>query len=113
PANPPWSGNVARRLQVDTSDLVATSGGGAATTRYFGETIYVTQDDATAGNQNNNASYREVTTSSTGTVWNFAVTGATTRMQSALRAWPVIDAGVTTVDVQVPSDGLFIVAYKV
>jgi hypothetical protein len=101
------SGSVYRRLQVDVADL------GIAGARYFGETQYVTQDDATAGNQNNNTSYREILATGSGTAWTFALTGATVRMKGALEAWPLVEAGATVVNVQVPGDGLFVVGYKV
>ena len=51
PANPPYSGSVARRCQVKVSDLEPSSG----SVHYFGEAQYVAQDDATAGNAYNNA----------------------------------------------------------
>jgi hypothetical protein len=45
PANPSWSGTMARRLQFQLSDVESTAG-----VRYFGEARYVTPDDAAAGN---------------------------------------------------------------
>ena len=47
-----------KRLQVAISDLDPAQDGGGT---YFVEGHYVTQDDAAAGNQDNNASYRQVT----------------------------------------------------
>jgi hypothetical protein len=108
PANPAWSGSVARRVEVDIADLVATGG----TTRYFGEGHYVTPDDAAAGNQNNNASWKEVTVSGSGSAWTFGMTGTTHRQESAIRAWPVAESGVTLVSTQIAGDGLFITGYK-
>jgi hypothetical protein len=103
PANPAWSGSVARRLEYLQTDVILTAG-----TRYFGEAHYVTQDDATAGNQNNNASYREMSA----TASSFSFAGATQRMMSAIRAWDVCDPAVVLNDVQVVGDGLYIVGYR-
>jgi hypothetical protein len=94
PANPSWSGGTARRLEVLESELVAGN-------RYFGECVYVTQDDAAAGNQHNNASYREISYNA-GT---FGFVGSTQREKPAVRAWPLIDPGVQQVDVTVPGEG--------
>ena len=98
PANPTWTGSTARRLEVAIADL-------AATDRYFGECIYVTQDDATAGTQNNNASYREVAATGSGSAWNFALVGATIRGRSAVEAWPLVDPGVQQTVFAVPGEG--------
>jgi hypothetical protein len=108
PANPAWSGSVARRVQVPISELAPNS----ATIRYFGTGQYVTPDDALAGNQNNNESWREVTVSGSGTAWNFGFTGGTQRAQYALKAWTVAETGVTLREMQVPGDGLVILGYK-
>ncbi len=105
------AGQAYRRLEVDTADL--STGGGE---RYFGEACYVTQDDATAGNQNNNTSYIEITATGSGTSWNFAFTSgasSTVRMKSAIEVWPLIEAGAQVVPVQVPGDGLFKIGYHV
>ena len=61
----------------------------------------MTQDDAAAGNQMNNASYREVSYDGT----NFGFVGSTQREKPAVRAWPLIDPGVQQVDVTVPGEG--------
>jgi len=108
PANPSWSGSTARRIEVQLTDLEASGTG----TRYFGECQYVTPDDAAAGNQNNNASWREITVSGGPANFNFALLGATQRTQSAIRVWQQIDAQVELTDVQVPNDGLFIVGSR-
>jgi hypothetical protein len=109
PANPAFSGSTARRLQVKITDLEASS----ASVRYFGEAQYVTQDDAAAGNDNNNASYRELTVTGSGTAWTFSLTaGQTTqREKPAILAWQAIDP---TVQVQnIDTDGRLILAWKV
>jgi hypothetical protein len=107
PANPPWSGSVARRLQAKVSELEASS----ATVMYFVSAQYVTQDDAAAGNQNNNESYRPCSITGSGSEWNMALIASTHRASQAIRAWSdTRPATVTSSDVQVPDDGLFIVA---
>ncbi len=94
PANPAWTGTVARRLQVAVADCEVTGAPGAA--RYFGEGQYVTRDDALAGNQNNNASWREVLVTSAGAGnFDFNLSGPTFRTQSAIEAWPQLESGVT------------------
>ncbi|MCY2958554.1 MAG: hypothetical protein NTY35_00150 [Planctomycetota bacterium] len=104
PANPSWSGGTARRLQFLASDVDTSAG-----VRYFGESQYVTPDDALAGNNNNNASYRELTTNGA----DFTLIGPTQRTKSGIEAWSSCESGVTLVNAQVSGDGLFHVAYKV
>jgi hypothetical protein len=111
PANPSHgSDSIYRRCQVALSDLEVTGGGN--TTRYFGECQYVTKDDATAGNQNNNASYREMTASGGPNDFNLALIGATVRERSAIRAWGAIDPQVHLTDLQVPNDGLLVLGTR-
>ncbi len=108
PANPSWSGSVARRCRIRVSDLETSS----TNVRYFGEGQYVTQDDATAGNKNNNASYREVTATGSGTAWTFALLGATVREQPAIRAWQAIDPTVQETNIDISGDGRVVLAWK-
>jgi hypothetical protein len=108
PANPGWSGTTARRCEFSTTDAEPTTG---STTRFFCETQYVTPDDAAAGNQNNNASRREMTcTGGLGFDASFALIGSTVRQESAIEAWPLCEAGVTLSEVQV--DGKFLIGSK-
>jgi hypothetical protein len=101
------SGGNTGRLEVDIADLTLTAGGPSATVRYFGQAQYVTADDATAHNQDNNASYREVTTSLNMSDWNFALLGAIQRESPAIRVWKDIDTGVVETDVPAPEDDGF------
>jgi hypothetical protein len=110
PADPAWGGTTARRVQVAISDLEPTSG---STTRYYGTGQYVTPDDAAAGNQNNNETWRQVTVSGSGTAWNFGFTGNSFRAEYALKAWRNADPLVQLTEVQVPADGLVIVGCRV
>jgi hypothetical protein len=109
PANPGFSGTVARRLEVAISDLEVSG----ANARYFGEGHYVTPDDAAAGNHDNNASYREVTVTGSGSAWTFGFTGITAREKSAIRAWKVIDATVNEATLDIPGEGRLVLASKV
>ena len=109
PANPSHgSDSIYRRCQIALSDLEATGG----TTRFFGECQYVTKDDATAGNQNNNASWREASVSGSASNWNVGLMGSTHREEPAIRAWAQLDASVNLDDVQVPGDGLVILGSR-
>jgi len=111
PANPTHgSDSIYRRCQVLLTDLEVTGGGN--TTRFFGETQYVTKDDATAGNQNNNASWREATVSGSATNYTVGLLGSTHREDPAIRAWASIDAAVQLDEIQVPGDGLVILGSR-
>ncbi|MCY2960275.1 MAG: hypothetical protein NTY35_08915 [Planctomycetota bacterium] len=104
-ANPSWSGNTARRCEVALADLEPNS----AAVRYYAECTYVTADDAAAGNNNNNASYKQMAVTGGPTNYTFATSGTTQRGVPAIRAWPLLEPGVTLTSVQVPGDGLFLV----
>ncbi len=111
PSNPSHpNDSVYRRLQVALTDLSVT--GGTSTTRFFGECQYVTKDDAAAGNQNNNASWREMSCSGTASNYNFALTGMTHRAESAIHAWAALDATVNLQDLQIPGDGLVVLGSR-
>jgi hypothetical protein len=93
-----FSGSTARRLEVEVADL-------AASDRYFGECVYVSPDDAAAGNQDNNASYREVSVSGSGSTWNFGFVGATQREKEAPLAWKAIDPSLNQSFLSTPGEG--------
>jgi cysteine-rich repeat protein len=109
PADPSYSGAIARRLQVKISDIDPAQDGGGV---YFGEAQYVTPDDAAADNHYNNASYREITVSGGGSAWDFQVVGDTVREKPAISAWRASDPTVDEINLFVPGDGMFIVASK-
>ncbi len=96
-ANPPFTvNNVSRRMHIPISTLEVSNGtGGVDVTRYFGEGQYVAADDALWANKNNNASYRPVTVTGSGTAWTFQMTGTTQRQQCGIRAWADTDTTVT------------------
>ncbi len=87
-------------VQVDENDLDPAQNPGAF---YFAEGQYVVDDDALAGNGLNNASYRRVLV--TPGSYDLALTGATLRQQSALRAWQVADPSVEMTDADVHTTG--------
>ena len=109
PSSPAFSGSTARRCEFLTSDVDVSPG-----VRYFGETQYVTPDDAAAGNQDNNASYRELSAVILGGAAGaqFGFVGATQREKSAIEAWSVVDPAVVVNAVAVPGEGLFHVGYR-
>ena len=97
--------SIYKRLQVHHSDLEA---GG----QFLVEGHYISPDDAAAGNQNNNASWRPVNISGGGSNWGISLTGSTHREDPAIRAWKYYDSSVELVDHQLQQDGLVILAVK-
>lgn len=107
---PPGSGILNRRLQVKIDDLNPALNSGAI---YYAEAQYIHPDDAAAGNDNNNASYRRFNVGSlTGGAYNLSLTGATTQQKPAIYAWKDNDPAVTVTPFDVPNDGRFHIAYK-
>ncbi len=94
------SDTTSSRLRVPSA-LVANQ---PASARFYVEAQYVAQDDAAAGNHNNNASYRELNASASGSM---NLNGATIQQEPAIMAWPNVDPGVTVVTYDVPNDGRF------
>lgn len=109
--SPAWSGTIARRLQVATSDIDPAQNPGAT---YFAEVQYITADDAQAGNGLNNASYRRITFPSATSIP--VPTGAVFRMEPAINSWKAADPAVVQVNGDYLEDGItarFIIAAKV
>ncbi|MCA8959037.1 MAG: hypothetical protein KDC38_00930, partial [Planctomycetes bacterium] len=101
---------IGRRLQVPIDDVDPQLNVGAL---YWVEGHYVTQDDAAAGNQDNNVSYRSVTVGSDVALFPIDVNGSTVQQLPAIYAW---QAEVPTVEidaVRVPSEGLLLLAHDV
>jgi len=110
PADPSHGNDsIYRRCQVPLADLEPTA---TSTTRFFGECQYVTKDDAAAGNQNNNASWREASVSGNSSNYTVGLLGFTHREEPAIRAWAQFDASVNLEDLQIPNDGLVILGSK-
>ena len=106
---PPYSGSVARRLQAKHTDLDPATYPGAL---YFVEAQYVTQDDAAAGNKNNNASYRQCTFSGGPGEYTMSLTGPTERTKQAVEAWAAVDPSVVIHHEDIPNDGRITIAFK-
>jgi cysteine-rich repeat protein len=102
---------IYKRLQVAIADLDPGQDGGGM---YFAEGHYVTPDDASAGNADNNASYRQIAIGGAGANWTASFSGmpATVRGAPAIRAWAAHDVGVVETDVRVPGEGLLLLAGK-
>jgi hypothetical protein len=111
PANPGFSGSVARRVAVKLADLEPSS----ANVIYISEAQYITPDDAMAGNGTNNVSWRRLNMTDAATTARFSATfsGSTVRQQAAIQAWKNFDPAVTLVTVDIPADGRFWVGSKV
>ncbi|HKQ47430.1 MAG TPA: thrombospondin type 3 repeat-containing protein [Phycisphaerae bacterium] len=102
---------IDRRLQVQDADLEPDLNAGAS---YFVESLYIAADDAAAGNDDNNASYRRVTVSEPNeSMYMVALAGTTQRQKAAIQAWAEMDATVAIAFVDVAGDGRLIVAGKV
>src|SRR5262249_27908050 len=94
---PTPSGGNTGRIQLDVRQLDRSAD---STARYFANCEYVAPDDAIAGHNNNNRSYREMTVNGSGTNWSFGLLGTTHREQPALKAWQVCESGVTINNIQ-------------
>lgn len=102
---------IFKRLQVKIADLDPARDGGGL---YFAEAHYITPDESASGNQNNNASYREIEITGSGTDWSadFSSSSSTQREEVGIRAWQDHDAEVVETDIQIADEGLFILAAK-
>lgn len=94
------STNAWRRMHINVADLEVSNGtGDVNTTRYFGECMYLHADDASNGNKNNNASYRVIATTGSGSAWNFNAaqpgSNTTVTQKSGIRAWADTDTTAT------------------
>ena len=102
---------IGRRIQVNGNDLNPTLNAGAV---YFAEAQYIHPGDASAGNDNNNASWRTMVIGALSSgAYAITYSGATVMQKSAMEAWKTIMPAVTLVNVDVPSDGRFTVGYNV
>ncbi|MCB9848195.1 MAG: hypothetical protein H6814_07245 [Phycisphaeraceae bacterium] len=99
---------TAGRVVVPDADLDQANAINDAS-RYFGENLIVSPDDALADLDNNNATYRELTVSSAGITHNIAYTGGAVE-EPAITAWADAETGVVISNVDVPGDGRFIIA---
>ena len=97
--------SIYKRLQVAHSDLQA---GG----QFVVEGHYIAKDDAAAGNQANNASWRPVNITGGGSNWGISLSGYTHREDPAIRAWQFYDSSVQLTDHFLSQDGMVIVGVK-
>ncbi|HWL93521.1 MAG TPA: hypothetical protein VNT79_08290 [Phycisphaerae bacterium] len=105
-SSPPITG----RLQVRVDDINPSLNAGA---QYWVESQYTAQDDAAAGNADNNASYRAIQfTPSMGITFPIPTTAGTITELPAIRAWSAADPSVVQTNVRVPNEGLMILAAK-
>lgn len=112
---PPTNGSttgdaIYKRLQVHNADLDPALNSGA---QYFVEIQVVSHDDAAGGNQQNNATYRQVNVTNTGGVLDFAFAAPSQRQKAAIEAWGVADPTVVTTNVTDGANGRIIVAARV
>ncbi len=96
------SGAIAKRLQIDGSDL--TAGG-----TYYIEGVYVAPDDALARNAMNNASYKQVNLAG----FELNPIGSMNVGFPAIYAWQDQDPSVEIQTFSAPSEGTYFVASKV
>ncbi len=100
------SGPNAGRLQVRFDDLTP---GVTAQATYYGESQYITPDDAGTVNAYNNNTYRKVNVGvDTDGIYNLSFTGPVMQQEPAINAWQVEDPTVALVKAEVPADGRFI-----
>ncbi|MSR44446.1 MAG: hypothetical protein EXS15_03685 [Phycisphaerales bacterium] len=83
--------------------------------QYFIEGQYVQVQDATSGNDNNNASYRKITvgtTYSTSTGYPLTLTGATNQQIPGIYSWQFVHSDVAIREYDVAGDGRFLVGSR-
>ncbi len=102
--------DICRRIQVLQTDITNQPAG----TLYFAEGHYIAPDDALAGNDNNNASYRRVTFGSASPFnLSSSVAFPTEREKAGIIAWADNDPGVSIKHLDIAGDGRMTVGYKV
>lgn len=105
--------NIFKRIQVHVDDVNPALNAGAL---YVTEGQYVANDDADAGNDNNNASHRMITVGPEDAftnTWFLNFDGGTVRELPAIFAWQTANPSVELTAVDVPGDGRFWVGSNV
>lgn len=98
---------IGRRIQVNSADLDPAQNAGA---KYFTEAQYVHPGDATAGTDNNNGSWREITVGALSSgAYTLTTTGVTKQQKNPIDAWKSFVPAVQVTHVDVPGDGRFVV----
>lgn len=105
---PAVQNGLSRRVQVTEADLNPSTNPGA---QYFVESLWIARDDAMAGSDGNNASYRRYLVSGVGP-YALNHTGTTTRGLPAIFAWRDSDDQVRISQIDVPSDGRLYIASR-
>ena len=105
--NPAYSGND-RRLLVELALLNAPGA------QWVGEAQYIQSEDAMAGNDNNNCSYRPINITGGPTNYTMGFNGSTVRLLPAINAWAALDPGVVLQTYELPGvdGGRFTVGVK-
>ncbi len=104
PAAPP---TIGRRLQVNSDDLAPAMNAGAT---YIAECVYVHPQDALAGNNGNNASYRNVNVGTVlvGSTYPLTLMGQTVQQKCAIYAWQQAQPAVDVQEVRTPDGGVVV-----
>lgn len=101
---------IYKRLQIHNADLDPNQNPGAS---YYCDVHYIPTDE-NRDERFNNASWRPTTVGTfSGGGYNLAFSGTTHQQESAIEAWPTVESGVTLVDGILPTEGRFILGYKV
>lgn len=105
-------GATYKRLQVANDDVDPAL---HPTAEYFAETIYLSADDAGAGNGLNNASWVPLSRSGgmTGGAFRLQVAGPTRAGEPAIYAWAESEPGVVLDQIDVPGEGTFVLGSNV
>ncbi|MEZ6195646.1 MAG: hypothetical protein R3F20_07940, partial [Planctomycetota bacterium] len=103
--------DVYKRLQFALADVDPVAYPGST---YWVEAHYVSPDDAAAGNQDNNASVRELLVggSPVDRILSLAAGSTTLQQTTALEVWPTLDPAVQLQIVDVPGEGRLQVAVR-
>jgi hypothetical protein len=108
---PAAAATIGRRLQINANDLNPSLNSGAS---YIVEAQYIHQQDATAGNKMNNASYRAFTVGSLSSgAYTLTLSGPTVQQKPAIEAWPLVDPNASIANADVAGDGRFIAGVSV
>jgi len=108
---PSAAATIGRRLQINANDLNPSLNSGAS---YIFEAQYIHQQDATANNKMNNASYRAFTVGSLSSgAYTLTLTGPTVQQKPAIEAWPLLDTNASIANADVAGDGRFIAGVSV
>ena len=102
--------DLSRRIQIVGADITPPLSINAA---YFVEGMYITPDDAAAGNGWNNASYRSTAFNTGSTNLTMSISGPVVREKPALMAWRAADSQVHIAGFDVPGDGRFLLGENV